>query len=146
MKIKLLILLSTMCLFVSEMLAEESVSVVDEQEISSIILRNGWLYLISPTGDVLIQERIADVRTIVFPERQPTTDIVDVPYENVLVYPNPTNNTLIIQGESMEDYRIFDREGHLLTNGTGNIIDVSSLSTGTYLLQINNHIFKFIKQ
>ena len=124
----------------------ENASAAGEQTIRSIVLCKGWLYFVSPSGDVIMQERISDVRTIVFSEKQVATDITEAHADGVSLYPNPAQNVLYIQSEEPSDYHFFDIEGKCMFSGKGSTIDVSTLKIGTYLLQINNQTFKFIKQ
>lgn len=54
-----------------------------------------------------------------------------------LIYPNPTQQKLFIQKEIKNpEIRIYDINGRLILNGNGNQIDVSSLRTGSYLVQV----------
>jgi hypothetical protein len=74
---------------------------------------------------------------------------------DLVIYPNPTKNELNISStDNLQDaiYTIFDINGRRIMNSklTQNIIDVSSLNTGNYILRIvsGNSIKsqKFIKQ
>lgn len=118
----------------------------EDQPIRTIVLRHGWLYYMSSDGDVILQERISNVRTIVFPENQTGIGILDVPEDNIHIYPNPVQNMLYIESTDMPEYQVFDIDGRCLLKGENSSIDVSLLKTGTYLLLINNQTFKFIKQ
>ena len=118
----------------------------ENQSIRSIVLRHGWLYYMSTEGDVILQERISDVRTIVFNTDQPSTGILDIPEDDIRIYPNPVQNILYIESATVPEYQIFDVDGRCLLKGENSSIDVSILKTGTYLLLINNQTFKFIKQ
>ena len=118
----------------------------ENQSIRSIVLRHGWLYYMSTEGDVILQERISDVRTIVFNTDQPGTGILDLPEDDIRIYPNPAQNILYIESANVPEYQIFDVDGRCLLKGENSSIDVSMLKTGTYLLLINNQTFKFIKQ
>lgn len=147
MKTKLFILWLTAFLLSALPISAEKASTVNDQTIHSIVLHNGWLYLMSPDGDVIIRERISDIRSIVFPTNHSgTTDIIDVPEENIRIYPNPVQESLFIESAGDTTYKIYDIDGSCLMSGEGNTINVSSLMKGTYLLQINNNTFKFIKQ
>lgn len=80
------------------------------------------------------------------------------PLSNVVIYPNPTNNQLIISGLAdgvITTFTVTDITGKIVRkpitsfNNQQNI-DVSSLSTGIYFLQINSSTgtktLKFVKQ
>ena len=124
----------------------ENASAANEQAISSIVLRKGWLYFMSPSGNVIMQERISDVRTIVFTDNQSGNGTTEVQADGISIYPNPVQNLLYVKSEDESEYQIYDLDGRCLFRGKGSTIDVSSLKTGTYLLQINSQTFKFIKQ
>lgn len=114
---------------------------------SSIVLHNGWLYFKNADGDIISRERISDIRSIVFTDNtQSGIQEIEIPENNIRIYPNPVQETLNIESDKSVSFKIYDLDGRLLLNGDGNSIDVSSLKTGTYLLQINNNTLKFIKQ
>ena len=148
MKTKVIILLLTVLgVFCSNVDCAESVSTVDDQTIHSIVLHNGWLYFMSPNGDVILKERISDISSIIFPnDHSGGTDIIDVPEDDIRIYPNPVQETLFIESAAETTYKIYDLDGRCLMSGEGKAVSVSSLMKGTYLLQINNNTFKFIKQ
>lgn len=147
MKTKLIILWLAAFLFGALPISAEKASTANDQALRSIILHNGWLYFMSTDGDVILKERISDIRSIVFPSNHSgTTDIIDVQEENIRIYPNPVQESLFIKSADETTYKIYDLDGRCLMSGDGNTINVSSLMKGTYLLQINNNTFKFIKQ
>ncbi len=137
-----------MTLFFSALpISAEKVSTASEQAIHSIILRNGWLYFMSTDGDEISRERISDIRSIVFPSNHSGgLDVIELPEEHIRIYPNPVQETLYIESAAETAYKVYDLDGRSLMSGEGNTINVSSLTKGTYLLQINNNTFKFIKQ
>lgn len=65
-------------------------------------------------------------------------------------YPNPVDNVLIIRSETPIDIQILDATGKLRINQTKiqglQIINVSSLEKGIYLLRITNPAVNFISQ
>ena len=71
----------------------------------------------------------------------------------IILYPNPVKNTLHIVGLSNSSYVIYDAQGNLINNSEINLtneINVSSLSTGIYLIKITSdgkiYKKKFIKE
>ena len=67
--------------------------------------------------------------------------------EQMLLYPNPTANVLHIKNTSLHArYQIYDLQGKLVMTGKGSSIDVMALSQGTYLLNVDATISRFIKQ
>ena len=147
MKTKLIILWLAAFLFSALPISAEKASTANDQALRSIVLHNGWLYFMSTDGDVILKERISDIRSIVFPiNHSGATDIIDVPEDNIRIYPNPVQETLYFESPEETIYKIYDLDGRCLISGEGKTINVSSLTKGTYLLQINNNTFKFIKQ
>ena len=141
------LLIAFFSLFSVEINSVEKASTANEQTISSIVLRNGWLYFISIDGEEISRERIADIRSIVFlSDHSGPTDIIDVQEGKIRISPNPVQETLFVENSSETAYRIYDLDGRCLISGDGNVINVSPLTKGTYLLQINNNTLKFIKQ
>jgi len=68
------------------------------------------------------------------------------------IYPNPVENTLIINSDNSDKkaITIYSTSGQLIkslkTKDENLSIDVSQLSSGTYILNINNVHYKFIKK
>ncbi|MCZ8195983.1 MAG: T9SS type A sorting domain-containing protein [Flavobacterium sp.] len=63
----------------------------------------------------------------------------DFQKNQIVLYPNPVNNILIIDGIANYNYSIYDSLGKLInvsSYGNSNEIDVSSLSIGIYLIKI----------
>ena len=63
-----------------------------------------------------------------------------------VVYPTIVTNYLYVQGAESETYRITNLLGVTQLEGSEYPISVASLSSGYYVLLINNRQFKFIKQ
>ena len=70
----------------------------------------------------------------------------DVQPSNIVVYPNPTQDVLMIQGIEAQALRVYDLQGRMLLQQEGTQIGVSQLSEGTYLLQIGTQVVRFIKK
>lgn len=64
-----------------------------------------------------------------------------------LVYPNPTTNIIHIkQNGSILNLKLYDALGHLLLQTTDSSIDLHHYAPGLYLLDVNGHKHKIIKQ
>jgi hypothetical protein len=75
-----------------------------------------------------------------------TTSAINEEISNLSVFPNPTENTLTIDGD-YTSATIYDLFGKLvLTTDYQNTIDVSTLSNGIYFIKVDNTTIKFIKQ
>ena len=72
------------------------------------------------------------------------------PYTNQFtIYPNPTSNILYVEGnKDVESIVIFDLNARkLIKNQSSKTVDVSALSSGTYIVKVNNQeTFRFIKK
>ena len=124
----------------------------DAQDIKQDIARIGqWVFvgntiqLLDKSGKILATEPIANVKKICF--APPTnTDVNDTVVHTIIVYPNPTQDILMIQGAESQMLRVYNLQGSLLQTEWGNQIAVSHLPVGTYLLQIGTQVVRFIKK
>jgi hypothetical protein len=97
-------------------------------------------------GDILATEPIADIKKIQFATNGTNADLNDTVVRTIIVYPNPTQDILIIQGAESQMLRVYNLQGSLLQTEWGNQIAVSHLPVGTYLLQIGTQVVRFIKK
>jgi uncharacterized repeat protein (TIGR03803 family) len=71
-------------------------------------------------------------------------------HEQIIVYPNPANNKIIIQANQITDVKLLDLLGKQITNTKANDVDVSNLINGIYFVQVqtnnSNYIQKIIVQ
>jgi len=77
------------------------------------------------------------------------TDVEENNAENVILYPNPANNVIHIEGlEGASEVLIYNIYGVRVKtrtlSGDGDI-NVSDLAAGLYLLRVNGHTMKFVK-
>ncbi|MDA9201800.1 T9SS type A sorting domain-containing protein [Flavobacteriaceae bacterium] len=82
--------------------------------------------------------------TLTIEDLSPTTS-------SIYVYPNPTANRIFIQAESITKAELFDLMGRRVRTTNQDQIDLSNISSGSYILQVtteNNttETFKIIKQ
>lgn len=104
------------------------------------------LQLLDKEGNILATEPLDNVRKIVFSNESITTALENVENGTIIVYPNPTQDVLYIQGIDAQILRIFNMQGNMLQTTEGTQVSVSHLPTGTYLLQIGTQVVRFIKQ
>jgi hypothetical protein len=77
---------------------------------------------------------------------------VMVQKESFILFPNPVNDVLNIDGDDNKDYyyQIYNMAGQMVKKGKFNDkkADLSTLTTGTYLVRINNSetVVKIIKK
>ena len=102
------------------------------------------IQLLDKDGNILATEPIANVKKICF---TPTnTNVNDTLVNTILVYPNPTQDVLMIQGAESQTLRVYNLQGNLLLTQWGKQISVGNLPDGTYLLQIGTQVVRFIKR
>ena len=119
------------------------------QQLQDIATIGKWVYvgddlqLLSHDGEVLAQEPVMNIRKIMFAE---STSTENISANQILIYPNPTQDVLLINGIEAQDLRVFDLQGRLLKTENGTQVNVSDLAEGTYLLQVGTQVVRFIKK
>jgi uncharacterized protein YjdB len=75
------------------------------------------------------------------------TDVAEINSSSISVYPNPAMDELKISGadESLK-YNIISITGAQVLSGQGNVINVSGIKSGLYILKAGNQIVKFVKK
>ena len=108
------------------------------------------LFVYSHSDMLLGKNAIKDIRHIRYGEPNGQEGIDDVNVTTCRVYPNPTQDMLIIDGSNAGKALIFDLNGRLLQTiplyGEKAMINVTALPQGDYLLFLNTQTYKFIKQ
>ena len=104
------------------------------------------LQLLDKSGAVLATESLTEIKKITFSASDPTTNTENVQSNAILVYPNPTQDVLMIQGVESQTLRVYDLQGRLLSATNGTQVDVEHLADGTYLLQVGTQVIRFIKK
>ena len=111
-----------------------------------------WLFvedniqLLDKSGNVLAIEPLANIKQITFATAGISEDVKDTVVNTIVVYPNPTQDVLMIQGIESQTLRVYNLQGSLLQTEWGDQISVSNLPDGTYLLQIGTQVVRFIKK
>lgn len=98
---------------------------------------------------VVKEYTIADSVRITFELENNATSIDNILHDNVIsVYPNPTADMLHINGLSAPtEVCLYDLQGKkVLSETIINLINVSQIKKGTYILKVNNQCFKMIIQ
>lgn len=90
---------------------------------------------------------VSNIRKMTFNE---VLGVPEIATETFKVYPNPVQNLLYISGNASTPYpyALFTIDGRLLLNGevqNGEPVDVSGLSSGFYILKVNNTSLKINK-
>ena len=120
--------------------------------LQDIALIGKWVYvgddlqLLDKAGHVLATEPLANIKKITFSASGSTTAVEDVHRTNIVVYPNPTQDVLMVQGIEAQALRVYDLQGRMLLQAEGTQVGVGQLTEGTYLLQIGTQVVRFIKK
>lgn len=107
------------------------------------------LYIYSHSDMLLGMNAIMEIRHIRYVETSINTSIEDTKGTDCRIYPNPTQDMLVVDNAGCEKAFIFDLSGRLLQtvsiHGSQAIINVTSLPQGDYILLLNTQTYKFIK-
>ena len=123
-----------------------------EEVLKDIAIIGQWVFvgntiqLLDKSGNILATEPIASIKKIQFATNGTNADVNDTVVRTIIVYPNPTQDILMIQGAESQMLRVYNLQGSLLQTQRGNQISVSHLPVGTYLLQIGTQVVRFIKK
>ena len=123
-----------------------------QQEAQNVAAIGKWVYvgndlqLISHDGELLAQESVLEIRKIVFAKANTSTSPENAVDKTICIYPNPTQDVLIVNGIDTLVLRVFDMQGRLLKQEKGNQVSVGDLADGTYLLQVGTQVTRFIKK
>lgn len=119
--------------------------------IGKVVYHGDSLYLYDSFGTVLYREQLAKVQRLTYSKGgDPTTGMTNAQSATTTlrVYPNPTAETLVVEGLLDEEgqVRLYDQQGQLVkTNDAARTtLDVSDLPAGTYLLLCEGGAFKVI--
>lgn len=156
MKIRFLLL--GWCLLPVLLLAEKALIVVplagEEQtvflsKIGKLYFSNDTVYLCAHNGVLLGEACVLDIRKIVFVDAE--TAVENVSADVVRVYPNPAMDYLVVEGlPERTMVRVFSLDGRLMleqsAGGNTTVVQVGELPAGTWLLQMNTSLVKFVKK
>lgn len=151
MKNKLILICAIFCSL--QMMATNLVLLKSDgtQQLQDIAAIGKWVFvandlqLLDKSGNVLATEALNDIKKITFAEEAGSA-VENVESSNqIVVYPNPTQDILHIHGIEAQDLRVYDLQGRLLKTENGTQVNVSNLAEGTYLLQVGTKVVRFIK-
>ena len=103
------------------------------------------LQLLDQSGNVLATEALANIKKITFAISGEVTSLENTTANSIVIYPNPTQDILMIQGIEVQTLRVYDMQGRRLQTTEGTQVSVGNLAEGTYLLQIGTQVVRFIK-
>jgi hypothetical protein len=82
--------------------------------------------------------------TIVFDIRSMSAG-VDELMQPISVYPNPASNYILVENSNASEINVTDLSGKIVISTNDSNINISNLNSGTYLINANNRIQKFVK-
>lgn len=150
-----IICFSSMLLWAKEYIIIEYFSAEQQElelkQISTIEFTSKYIYFLDRSGEEIASKKIENVRKISFVEGETATAVDDVDDISMIVYPNPTMDALFVQGLNKGDVvRIYTLDGTLVKTQTVEDellqISVEDIAAGSYLLQSNTNVVKFIKK
>lgn len=119
----------------------------DIAAIGKVVFVGDYLQLLAHDGTVLAQEPIAEVQQITFAGVSPESfSVVEESAKSIIIYPNPAQDRLVVQGAEGQTLRVYDLQGRLLKQTESTEVQVEDLANGTYLLQVGTQVVRFIKQ
>ena len=122
------------------------------QQLQDIAVIGKWIFveddlqLLGHDGTILAQEPIKNIRKITLINSEDLSATENIAIPNIVVYPNPTQDVLLVKGVELQTLRVFDLQGRLLKTTDDAQVTVSDLASGTYLLQVGTQVVRFIKQ
>lgn len=122
------------------------------QQLQDIAVIGKWIFveddlqLLGHDGTILAQEPIKNIRKITLISSEDLSATENITTPNIVIYPNPAQEILLVKGVELQTLRVFDLQGRLLKTENGVQVTVSDLASGTYLLQVGTQVVRFIKQ
>ena len=123
--------------------------------IGKVVYSGDSLYVYDAAQNVVFSDLLINVQHIRFSDEQPSTptSVENTPGNNALqvkVYPNPTQDILMVENAQGDVLCLYSMDGRLLVtqvieNGSAQV-NVAELPTGNYLLLCGKESFQVIKQ
>lgn len=110
-----------------------------------------WIYLddnmqlVDKEGNILAEESLENIKKITF-TTSTSSAVEEVPTHSIVIYPNPTQDVLMIRGIEAQVLRVYDLQGRVVKKTIGTEVTVGDLAEGTYLLQVGTQVMRLIKQ
>lgn len=122
--------------------------------IGKIVYHADSLFLYDSDRNLVYKEQLSKVQHLDFSLEEDTPTDVEAAgevHEKVRVFPNPTAETLVVEGLINADglVRLYNQQGQLMKTAAleegRSVLNVSDLPVGTYLLFCEGGAFKVIK-
>ena len=104
------------------------------------------LVLLDKSNNILAEEETSQIKKITFAEMEINNAVSEVEANSIVIYPNPAQDRLVVQGAEGHTLRVYDLQGRLLKQTESTEVQVEDLANGTYLLQVGTQVVRFIKQ
>ena len=119
--------------------------------IGKITFFDDVVFLWDKNGDLLGTTPVAQIDKIVFTGGDQPASLDNVATPAIQVFPNPSSDILFIRGLVGEQVvRVYSLQGQLMQSAatvSGEAqLQVNTLQSGTYLLQVGSAVVKFIKK
>ena len=102
------------------------------------------------TTFIFTNENDCDSTIILTITIEESTDIQNISTQLMNIYPNPTSNVAILEGEDLGTYQLVNNKGKLIYKGQKTsykeILELSELSNGLYFIILNKKSYPIIKQ
>ena len=123
--------------------------------VGKLVYSGDSLYVYDVAKNVVFSDLLANVQHIRFSDEQPSTptNVENTQGESTLqvkVYPNPTQDVLMVENAQGDVLRLYSMDGRLVVtqaveNGSAQV-NMAELPTGNYLLLSGKESFQVIKQ
>ena len=123
--------------------------------IGKVVYSGDSLYVYDKAQTLVFSDLLANVQHIRFSDEQLSTptSVANTQGDNALqvkVYPNPTQDVLMVENAQSDVLRLYAMDGRLVVtqaveSGSAQV-DMAELPTGNYLLLSGNQSFQVIKQ
>ncbi len=123
--------------------------------IGKVVYSGDSLYVYDKAQTLVFSDLLANVQHVRFSDEQPSTptSVENTQGNNALqvkVYPNPTQDILMVENAQSEVLRLYAMDGRLVgtqavENGSAQV-DMTELPAGNYLLLCGKESFQVIKQ
>ena len=123
--------------------------------VGKLVYSGDSLYVYDKSQTIVFKDLLLNVKHIRFSDEQPSTptDVENTQSDNTLkvkVYPNPTQDILMVENAQGDMLRLYTMDGRLLEtqlliNGSAQV-NMTNFPTGNYLLLSGNQSFQVIKQ
>jgi hypothetical protein len=144
--------MATVSLVVKPLSGKECITALEE--IGKIVYSGDSIYVYDTAKDLVFSDLLLNIQHVRFSNEQSSTpthveNLQDDHATQILVYPNPTQDILLVKNAKVDVVRLYTLTGNLMQTVT--VLDreaqlnVSTYPIGSYLLLCGNKAFQIIK-